>query len=87
MAKALRPDRSNVNPNGGAIALGHPIGATGAVLTLGALVTPPALISLLGHAGYRAKRLSDETPFPDRRLAEPDLASSCPSHTDIPDPP
>ena len=25
-------DRSKVNPNGGAIALGHPIGATGAVL-------------------------------------------------------
>jgi acetyl-CoA C-acetyltransferase len=25
-------DRAKVNPNGGAIALGHPIGATGAVL-------------------------------------------------------
>ena len=28
----LELDRSKVNPNGGAIALGHPIGATGAVL-------------------------------------------------------
>ena len=26
------PDLSNVNPNGGAIALGHPVGATGAIL-------------------------------------------------------
>jgi len=27
--KELDPDLSRVNPNGGAIALGHPIGATG----------------------------------------------------------
>jgi acetyl-CoA C-acetyltransferase len=27
--KELRPDMAKVNPNGGAIALGHPIGATG----------------------------------------------------------
>jgi acetyl-CoA C-acetyltransferase len=27
--KELRPDMEKVNPNGGAIALGHPIGATG----------------------------------------------------------
>ena len=32
---ALDPDRVNVN--GGAIALGHPIGATGAVITVKAL--------------------------------------------------
>ena len=31
-AKELNPDLSRVNPNGGAIALGHPLGATGAVL-------------------------------------------------------
>lgn len=30
--RALDLDRRKVNPNGGAIALGHPIGATGAVL-------------------------------------------------------
>lgn len=30
--KELHPDMSRVNPNGGAIALGHPLGATGAVL-------------------------------------------------------
>jgi acetyl-CoA C-acetyltransferase len=30
--KELSPDMATVNPNGGAIALGHPLGATGAVL-------------------------------------------------------
>ncbi len=31
-AKEINPDNSRVNPNGGAIALGHPLGATGAIL-------------------------------------------------------
>lgn len=31
-ASELQPDMDRVNPNGGAIALGHPLGATGAVL-------------------------------------------------------
>jgi len=31
-AKEIQPDISKVNPNGGAIALGHPLGATGAIL-------------------------------------------------------
>jgi acetyl-CoA C-acetyltransferase len=31
-AKEIQPDLSRVNPNGGAIALGHPLGATGAIL-------------------------------------------------------
>ena len=31
-AKEFNPDMSKVNPNGGAIALGHPLGATGAIL-------------------------------------------------------
>jgi acetyl-CoA C-acetyltransferase len=31
-AKELQPDMATVNPNGGAIALGHPLGGTGAVL-------------------------------------------------------
>ena len=31
-AKELEPDMATVNPNGGAIALGHPLGGTGAVL-------------------------------------------------------
>jgi len=31
-AKEIQPDSSRVNPNGGAIALGHPLGATGAIL-------------------------------------------------------
>lgn len=30
--KELRVDKQSVNPNGGAIALGHPLGATGAIL-------------------------------------------------------
>jgi acetyl-CoA C-acetyltransferase len=35
--KGLGLDASKVNPNGGAIALGHPIGATGALITVKAL--------------------------------------------------
>jgi acetyl-CoA C-acetyltransferase len=31
--KELNPDMATVNPNGGAIALGHPLGGTGAILT------------------------------------------------------
>ena len=35
--KALGLDAARVNPNGGAIALGHPVGATGAILVIKAL--------------------------------------------------
>ncbi|MBT0957381.1 beta-ketothiolase BktB [Alphaproteobacteria bacterium KMM 3653] len=35
--RALGLDAARVNPNGGAIALGHPVGATGAILTVKAL--------------------------------------------------
>ena len=35
--KELRPDPARVNPNGGAIALGHPTGSTGARLVTTAL--------------------------------------------------
>ena len=35
--KELGLDAGRVNPNGGAIALGHPVGATGAILTVKAL--------------------------------------------------
>ena len=34
VSKALGLDPARVNPNGGAIALGHPVGATGAILTV-----------------------------------------------------
>jgi acetyl-CoA C-acetyltransferase len=37
VAKDLGFDMKQVNPNGGAIALGHPIGATGCILTIKAL--------------------------------------------------
>jgi len=37
VAKDLGLDPKKVNPNGGAIALGHPIGATGAILTVKAM--------------------------------------------------
>ena len=37
VSKELHFDPAKVNPNGGAIALGHPIGATGAILTIKAL--------------------------------------------------
>jgi acetyl-CoA C-acetyltransferase len=33
-SKEIKPDISRVNPNGGAIALGHPLGATGAILMI-----------------------------------------------------
>ena len=33
----VKPDMARVNPNGGAIALGHPVGATGARLITTAL--------------------------------------------------
>ncbi|HSO93593.1 MAG TPA: acetyl-CoA C-acyltransferase, partial [Candidatus Dormibacteraeota bacterium] len=32
--RELEIDPAKVNPNGGAIALGHPVGATGAILTV-----------------------------------------------------
>jgi acetyl-CoA C-acetyltransferase len=37
VSKELGFDPARVNPNGGAIALGHPVGATGAIITLKAL--------------------------------------------------
>ncbi len=37
VGRALDFDPEKVNPNGGAIALGHPVGATGAIITLKAL--------------------------------------------------
>ncbi|HET6757460.1 MAG TPA: acetyl-CoA C-acyltransferase family protein [Burkholderiales bacterium] len=37
VTKELGLDRDRVNPNGGAIALGHPIGATGCILTVKAI--------------------------------------------------
>jgi len=37
VSAALGFDPARVNPNGGAIALGHPVGATGAIITLKAL--------------------------------------------------
>ncbi|MGH1587615.1 acetyl-CoA C-acyltransferase family protein [Methylobacterium phyllosphaerae] len=37
VSRALDLDPAKVNPNGGAIALGHPIGATGAIITVKAL--------------------------------------------------
>ena len=36
-AKEINPDMEKVNPNGGAIALGHPLGGTGAILMTKAL--------------------------------------------------
>jgi acetyl-CoA C-acetyltransferase len=36
-AEEIKPDMAKVNPNGGAIALGHPLGGTGAILLTKAL--------------------------------------------------
>jgi acetyl-CoA C-acetyltransferase len=35
--RGLGLDPARVNPNGGAVALGHPVGATGAIVTVKAL--------------------------------------------------
>jgi acetyl-CoA C-acetyltransferase len=37
VSKELAMNAAKVNPNGGAVALGHPIGATGAILTVKAM--------------------------------------------------
>jgi acetyl-CoA C-acetyltransferase len=37
VSEKLGFDPAKVNPNGGAIALGHPVGATGAIITIKAL--------------------------------------------------
>jgi acetyl-CoA C-acetyltransferase len=37
VTRDLGLDPAKVNPNGGAVALGHPIGATGSILTVKAL--------------------------------------------------
>ena len=37
VSKELGLDPAKVNPNGGAIALGHPVGATGAIITVKAM--------------------------------------------------
>ncbi|MCF6444728.1 acetyl-CoA C-acyltransferase family protein [Nereida sp. MMG025] len=37
VSRALGMDAAKVNPNGGAIALGHPVGATGAIITVKAM--------------------------------------------------
>jgi acetyl-CoA C-acetyltransferase len=37
VSKNLEFDPAKVNPNGGAVALGHPIGATGSILTVKAI--------------------------------------------------
>ena len=46
--KGLGLDPARVNPNGGAIALGHPVGATGAIITV------KALYELIRTGGKRA---------------------------------
>ncbi len=48
MIQDLELDPERVNPNGGAIALGHPIGATGALLTAKALAEMEAQDHELG---------------------------------------
>jgi acetyl-CoA C-acetyltransferase len=37
VSSELGMDPAKVNPNGGAVALGHPIGATGCILTIKAI--------------------------------------------------
>ncbi|WP_342078318.1 beta-ketothiolase BktB [Yoonia sp. SS1-5] len=48
VSRELGLDPAKVNPNGGAIALGHPVGATGAIITV------KAMYELTRIAGHRA---------------------------------
>jgi acetyl-CoA C-acetyltransferase len=48
VSKSLGLNPARVNPNGGAIALGHPVGATGAIITV------KALYELIRTGGKRA---------------------------------
>ena len=48
VSKELNLNSEKVNPNGGAIALGHPIGATGAILTIKALHELDRIYGTLG---------------------------------------
>jgi acetyl-CoA C-acetyltransferase len=48
VTRALGLPEEKVNPNGGAIALGHPVGATGAILTVKAM---SELDRIGGHIG------------------------------------
>ena len=56
-SKELELNTEKVNPNGGAIALGHPIGATGAILVIKAIAelertnTSKALITMSSGGG------------------------------------
>ena len=49
-AQELHPDMQRVNPNGGAIALGHPLGASGAILMVKLL---NELERIRGHYGLQ----------------------------------
>src|SRR5439155_1022848 len=59
VSRELGMNPAKVNPNGGAVALGHPIGATGCLLTVKAMYE----LHRTGGGG-RATRLSEFLPSP-----------------------
>ena len=65
--KELKPDMATVNPNGGAIALGHPLGGTGAILLTKAVhelngIEPAGalIMECLGRKEILGERIFDE---------------------------
>ena len=67
--KELDLDHAKVNPNGGAVALGHPIGATGAILTAKILyeMEREATSSAWSRSASAAARASPCCSSADRR--------------------
>jgi len=65
VTRDLGLDPAKVNPNGGAVALGHPIGATGCILTVKAIyelhrTESATLVTMCIAAGRGSRRFSSE---------------------------
>src|SRR5690606_27167428 len=72
--KELGLDPAKVNPNGSGISLGHPIGATGAIITTKAPVAPmgwPRLITISEASGIRYLHFGSEWVQGAMRLRRP----------------
>ena len=77
--RELGLDMAKVNPNGGAMALGHPLGATGAILSCKALAELErtggryALITMCVGGGMGAAGIYERLPQKRKLLTESDL--------------
>ena len=69
--RELSPDPETVNPNGGAIALGHPVGCTGARLITSALHELERIDGTLGARHHVLRRRAGHGHHPRTRLIVP----------------